>query len=100
VTAKSIVTKEVPDLARVSGVPAKVRSYRELWLKGYDEDARQNTWKEESDLFNSDLDCVMGGLSEDYLSELEALVKMETCIDAGDGDCWNTVTDILNSDSQ
>lgn len=29
VTAKSIVTKEVPPLARVSGVPAKVRSYRE-----------------------------------------------------------------------
>jgi len=29
ITAKSIVTKEVPPLARVSGVPAKVRSYRE-----------------------------------------------------------------------
>lgn len=29
ITAKSIVTKEVPALARVSGIPAKVKSYRE-----------------------------------------------------------------------
>eukprot|EP00566_Odontella_aurita_P014064 CAMPEP_0113552192 /NCGR_PEP_ID=MMETSP0015_2-20120614/14932_1 /TAXON_ID=2838 /ORGANISM="Odontella" /LENGTH=456 /DNA_ID=CAMNT_0000453145 /DNA_START=392 /DNA_END=1762 /DNA_ORIENTATION=- /assembly_acc=CAM_ASM_000160 len=29
ITAKSIVTKPVPPLARVSGVPAKIRSYRE-----------------------------------------------------------------------
>ena len=29
ITAKSIVTKPVPPLARVSGIPAKVRSYRE-----------------------------------------------------------------------
>eukprot|EP00594_Rhizosolenia_setigera_P016943 CAMPEP_0178976354 /NCGR_PEP_ID=MMETSP0789-20121207/23780_1 /TAXON_ID=3005 /ORGANISM="Rhizosolenia setigera, Strain CCMP 1694" /LENGTH=305 /DNA_ID=CAMNT_0020665419 /DNA_START=270 /DNA_END=1187 /DNA_ORIENTATION=- len=29
ITAKSIVTKEVPPLARVSGIPAKVKSYRE-----------------------------------------------------------------------
>jgi len=28
ITAKSIVLKEVPDFARVSGIPAKVRSYR------------------------------------------------------------------------
>ena len=29
ITAKSIVTKEVPPLARVSGIPAKVKSFRE-----------------------------------------------------------------------
>ena len=30
ITAKSIVTKEVPERARVSGVPATVKSYRAL----------------------------------------------------------------------
>lgn len=33
VTAKSIVTKPVPELARVSGVPAKVKSYRKEKVK-------------------------------------------------------------------
>jgi serine O-acetyltransferase len=36
ITAKSIVTKPVPPLARVSGVPAKVTSYRQLTDEEFD----------------------------------------------------------------
>ena len=38
ITAKSIVTKEVPERARVSGVPATVKSYRALRGEGYQVD--------------------------------------------------------------
>ena len=38
IAAKSIVTKYVPERARVSGVPATVKSYRELREEGYQVD--------------------------------------------------------------
>lgn len=38
ITAKSIVTKPVPPLARVSGVPAKITSYRDLTEEEFDKD--------------------------------------------------------------
>ena len=70
ITAKSIVTKEVPDRARVSGVPATVKSYRELREEGYQVDEFEG--EEECDL-----DCEIADLYEDYFSELDALAKME-----------------------
>ena len=44
VTAKSIVTKEVPAFARVSGVPAKVKSFRENSTSGVDTFYRGTTY--------------------------------------------------------
>ncbi|KAL7546116.1 hypothetical protein ACHAWF_009449, partial [Thalassiosira exigua] len=86
VTAKSIVTKEVPPLARVSGVPATVKSYRELkeaGYKDYDEDAKS---REEE----CDLDCKMKKLHEGYLEDLDALSDTELCLDlGGDANCWD-----------
>mmetsp|Transcript_10707 Transcript_10707/g.19396 ORF Transcript_10707/g.19396 Transcript_10707/m.19396 type:complete len:473 (-) Transcript_10707:700-2118(-) len=86
VTAKSIVTKEVPDLARVSGIPATVKSFRKLREEGFKDD-------------DGDLDCRMRKLYEGYLVELEALVEMELCIDLGKNDCRNIGAELLNSDS-
>lgn len=72
VTAKSIVTKEVPDLARVSGVPATVKSYRdskeECILMDDDEDDENE---------ECGVDCEMIKLYESYFEQLEALVEME-----------------------
>ena len=39
ITAKSIVTKPVPPLARMSGIPAKVMSYRQLRQEDFDSDS-------------------------------------------------------------
>lgn len=84
VTAKSIVTKEVPDLARVSGIPATVKSFRKLREEGFKDD---------------DLDCRMRKLHESYLVELEALVEMELSIELGKSDHRNIGAELLNSDS-
>jgi serine O-acetyltransferase len=43
ITAKSIVTKPVPPLARVSGVPAKVTSYRQLTDEEFN---NQDEWEQ------------------------------------------------------
>jgi len=83
VTAKSIVTKEVPELARVSGVPATVKSFRELRGEGFrDEDVGS-----EEDV-KCDLVCKMKNIFESYFIELEALVEMEICVESGNNDCW------------
>jgi len=42
VSAKSIVTKPVPPLAIVSGVPAKIQSYRELKDASFDDDLQRH----------------------------------------------------------
>ena len=96
VTAKSIVTKPVPALARVSGVPATVKSYRELRDEGFNEDEDNN---EDVDKKKCDLDCKMSQLYEGYFEELEALIEMELCIDSGSSDCWGAMTEILNAGS-
>jgi serine O-acetyltransferase len=84
VTAKSIVTKEVPALARVSGVPATVKSFRELLKEGFkDEDIGGVEMDEECDL-----NCEMTNLFENYSVELESLEEMELCIESGNNDCW------------
>ena len=72
VTAKSIVTKEVPERARVSGVPATVKSFRALREEGFQDD-------EDEDEEECDLDCEITDLYDCYFSELEALVEMELC---------------------
>ena len=72
IAAKSIVTKYVPERARVSGVPATVKSYRELREEGYQVDEIEGDEER-------DLDCEITDLYENYFSELEldALAKME-----------------------
>lgn len=93
VTAKSIVTKEVPDLARVSGVPATVKSFRELREEGFtDDDEERKDGDEESDL-----DCKMRVLYENYLVDLETLAEMELCVDSGGTNCWDAMAEMLNS---
>lgn len=83
VTAKSIVTKEVPELARVSGVPATVKSYRELRGEGFkDEDVVGDEDVE------CDMVCKMRNIYESYFVELEALAEMELCVESGNNDCW------------
>ncbi|KAL7473630.1 hypothetical protein ACHAXS_014084 [Conticribra weissflogii] len=84
VTAKSIVTKEVPDLARVSGVPAKVKSYRELKEEGFNDDPGQYGRDENEEC---DLDCKFEKLYRNHLVELESLAKMESCLNSGNTDC-------------
>lgn len=42
VTAKSIVTKPVPPLAIVSGVPAKIQNYRDLHESSFDDDLERH----------------------------------------------------------
>ena len=84
VTAKSIVTKEVPDLARVSGIPATVRSYRELG----DDSFKDADDADEDEKGERDLDCKMRNLYESYFAELEALVDMQLCIDSGSNNCF------------
>jgi len=90
VTSKSIVTKEVPPLARVSGVPATVKSYRAKEKKNAGEDV------EECRL--DDLDCRIFMLYERYMLELDELTEMQLCIDEGGKDCWDKATDMLRSD--
>ena len=91
ITAKSIVTKEVPDLARVSGVPATVKSYRQLKEEGFEDDNEDGDDEKEE----CDLDCKMRKLYEAYLEELEALSDVELCIDLGQDsnfdNCWGQI---------
>ena len=72
ITAKSIVTKEVPERARVSGVPATVKSFRALREEGFNDDEEE--LEEECDLY-----CEITGLYEIFFSELEALVEIGLC---------------------
>ena len=76
VTAKSIVTKNVPAFARVSGVPAKVKSFRENSTSGMDTFYRGTTYdifaKDNEECEINDDTCTTDG-SE--LSELEILLR-------------------------
>ncbi|KAL9191294.1 hypothetical protein ACHAXT_001000 [Thalassiosira profunda] len=93
VTAKSIVTKEVPDLARVSGVPATVKSYRELREEGFDEDDEEEEEDDDSEE-DCDLDCKMSKLYDSYFAQLQSLSEVELCLDSG-GDCWDMMVGLL-----
>jgi carbonic anhydrase/acetyltransferase-like protein (isoleucine patch superfamily) len=89
ITAKSIVTKEVPELARVSGVPATVKSYREL---------RKDLFFQVNDDDNCDLDCQMKKLYESYLDSFQELQDLESCIMAdGENDCWEALDEMFTS---
>ena len=44
VAAKSIVTKPVPPLAIVSGVPARIKEYRSLTAASFDDDLQAHLW--------------------------------------------------------
>ncbi|KAL7533675.1 hypothetical protein ACHAXR_005379 [Thalassiosira sp. AJA248-18] len=96
ITAKSIVTKEVPDLARVSGVPATVKSFREVRKEGFNDDNKYDEDGEDE----CDLDYKMKKVYEDYMVQLDALMDMEVCIDSGSSDCWGTMTQMLKSYSR
>ena len=91
VTAKSIVTKEVPDLARVSGVPATVKSYRELREEGFDDEEED---EEDDNGEDCDLDCNMSKLYDSYFAQLQSLSDVELCLDGG-GDCWDMMVGLL-----
>jgi len=94
VTSKSIVTKEVPPLARVSGVPATVKSYRaDVMTK-----EEKNAGEEIEECRLDDLDCRIFMLYEKYMLELDELTEMQLCIDEGGKDCWDKATDMLRSD--
>ena len=91
VTAKSIVTKEVPELARVSGVPATVKSYREL---------RKDLFSKTSngdDNGDCDLDCQMKKKYEDYLESFQQLIEIEYCMSDGEHDCSEALDEMLKS---
>ena len=90
ITAKSIVTKEVPELARVSGVPATVKSFREL---------RQDLFSPESNEDGDcDLDCQMKKLYEGYLESFSRLVDIESCIvDGNTDDCLESLDEMFAS---
>lgn len=91
ITAKSIVTKEVPELARVSGVPASVKSYREL---------RKDLFSPASsgdDDDDCDLDCQMKKKYESYLDAFQELVEIETCMSDGENDCSDALDEMLKS---
>ena len=45
VRAKSIVTKPVPPLAIVSGVPARITEYRILKAAAFDDDLQAHLWR-------------------------------------------------------
>ena len=87
ITAKSIVTKEVPELARVSGVPASVKSYREL-----KKDLFSQATFDDNDC---DLDCQMKKKYETYLESLQELVEIETCMSDGENDCTEALDEML-----
>ncbi len=91
ITAKSIVTKEVPELARVSGVPASVKSYREL---------RKDLFSQASsgdDDDDCDLDCQMKKKYESYLEAFQELIEIETCMSDGENDCSDALDEMLKS---
>ena len=96
VTSKSIVTKEVPPLARVSGVPATVKSYREDIITKKEKNAGEDV--EECRL--DDLDCRIFMLYERYMVELDELTEMQLCIDGGGKDCWEKAADMMRSDDK
>ena len=62
ITAKSIVTKPVPPLARVSGIPAKIRSYREPLV---DDLFIPDSWDNDCD--NGDEECLELHLRYKYM---------------------------------
>ena len=99
VTSKSIVTKEVPPLARVSGVPATVKSFR---LESYRDDVitkeEKNAGEDVEECRLDDLECRIFMLYERYMMELDELTEMQLCIDGGGKDCWDKATDMLRSD--
>jgi serine O-acetyltransferase len=77
VTAKSIATKTVPAFARVSGVPAKVKSFRENSTSGVDTFYRGTTYDifekgNECDISNGSAMCTDDGSD---LSELEVFLR-------------------------
>lgn len=90
ITAKSIVTKEVPELARVSGVPASVKSYREL---------RKDLFSPASsgDDDDCDLDCQMKKKYESYLEAFQELIEIESCMSDGENDCSDALDEMLKS---
>lgn len=89
ITAKSIVTKEVPELARVSGVPATVKSIREL---------RKDLFSQASnDDDGCGLDCQMKKKYEIYLERFQELVDIESCMSDGENDCSDALDEMLNS---
>lgn len=88
ITAKSIVTKEVPELARVSGVPATVKSYREL---------RNDLFSRVNDDDNCDLDCQMKKLYESNLDSFQELIEIESCMADGENDCWEALDEMFTS---
>mmetsp|Transcript_37374 Transcript_37374/g.90188 ORF Transcript_37374/g.90188 Transcript_37374/m.90188 type:complete len:96 (+) Transcript_37374:3322-3609(+) len=71
-------------VALVSGVPATVRSYRELG----DESFNDADDADEDEKGERDLDCKMRKLYESYFAELEAFVDMQLCIDSGSNNCF------------
>ena len=89
ITAKSICTKEVPELARVSGVPASVKSYRELKKDSFSQTS--------SDDDNCDLDCQMKKKYERYLESFQQLVEIESCMSDGENDCTEALDEMLKS---
>ena len=92
ITAKSIVTKEVPELARVSGVPASVKSYRELRNDLF---SQASSGDEDDD--DCDLDCQMKKKYESYLEAFQKLVEIESCMSDGENDCSDALDEMLKS---
>ena len=92
ITAKSIVTKEVPELARVSGVPASVKSYRELR-----KDLFSQASSGDDDDEDCDLDCQMKKKYESYLESFQELVEIESCMSDGENDCSDALDEMLKS---
>lgn len=89
ITAKSIVTKEVPELARVSGVPATVKSYRELRKELFSRESNDNC--------ECDLDCEVKKLYESYLGSLQKLIDIELCLVDGESNCWESLQEMFMS---
>jgi serine O-acetyltransferase len=89
ITAKSIVTKEVPELARVSGVPATVKSYREL--------PKDLFSRPSNDDDECDLDCQMKKLYESYLLSFQKLIEIESCMSGGENDCSEALDKMFTS---
>ena len=79
VTAKSIVTKPVPALARVSGVPATVKSFRDAKEESRlaDEGDEDGELREEAAVNHE-----MMQLYESYFEKLETLIEMERDLDS------------------
>ena len=79
VTAKSIVTKPVPALARVSGVPATVKSFRDAKEESRlaDEGDEEGELREKAAVNHEIMQ-----LYESYFEKLETLTEMERDLDS------------------